>query len=419
MLITNAKKREHLDTWGVFADRPLDFATLFRRTLTLSLDTTSFSLAIRAQILSFVIHAFQSLDTAIVRKECAPLVSISTWHNISNDARRDELLDQTSHLRKQWRAAAKRFDAGDADTQSRLRFDRSWLYTLVLDFIGVLFDESGAEDVVRYCERFVEFLSDLQSQLPTRRYVNSLLQDLHVLPALAVSPVVHDEANGLLRDMAALLAHYTHFSVDDQTGAQLSETEAYDKHCTRLAVLQRLALKHFKDKLTVLALSNYGSIDKRDELAALLAPLTDDEIVQLADLLHLRTAYPSSCKVQIGRKFLLEALLGTFEKRPTFQDEARELSIMPTEQNIFDTSLARSEGYDGSKPLALPKLNLQYLSVGDFLWRSLVLYRNESFYGIRQDIEAALLRVEPTVGGSGETRFARAGKMAMPIQKLS
>ncbi|KIH90172.1 intron-binding protein aquarius [Sporothrix brasiliensis 5110] len=418
VLITNAKKREHLDTWGVFTDRPLDFASFFRRTLTMSLDT-SLSLAIRSQILYFVIHAFQSLDCAIVRKECAPLVSISTWHNISNDARRDELLDQTNHLRKAWRAAAKRFDAGDAATQARLRFDRSWLYSLVLDFIGVLFDETGAQDAVRYCERFVEFLSDLQSQLPTRRYVNALLQDLHVLPALAVSPVVHDEANGLLRDMASLLTHYTYFSVDDQTGAQLSETEAYDKHCGRLAALQRVALKHFKDKLTVLALSNYGSIDKRDELAGLLASLTDSEIVQLADLLHLRTAYPPSCKVQIGRTFLVEALLGTFEKRPTFQDEARNLSILPTEQTLFDTGLTRSDSYDGSRPLALPKLNLQYLSVGDFLWRSLVLYRCESFYSIRQDIEAALLRVESLPGNAGETRFTRIGKMVMPIQKLS
>lgn len=34
---------------------------------------------------------------------------------------------------------------------------------------------------LRYCERFLEFLSDLQSQLPTRRYVNTLLQDLHTL----------------------------------------------------------------------------------------------------------------------------------------------------------------------------------------------------------------------------------------------
>ena len=431
MLITSAKKREHLDTWGVFADRPLDFSSFFRRTLTMSLDA-AFSLTLRAHILTFIIHAFQSLDCAIVRKECAPLVSIATWHNIADDARRDELLDQTAYLRKAWRAAAKRFDAADDEGKARLRFDRSWLYSLVLDFVGVLFDEtlqnstsstsgssSSRRAAVLYCERFVEFLADLQSQLPTRRYVNALLQDLHVLPALAMSPLFSDEDNGLLRDMTALLAHYTFFSVNDQTGAQLSEAEAYDQHCTRLAVLQRLALKHFKDKLTVLALSNYGSIDKREELESLLEPLTDDEVVRLAGLLHLRTAYPPSCKVQIERKFLTEVLLSLFEKRPTFQDEARALDILPTEQSLFDKSLAQTDRYDGSRPLALPKLNLQYLSVGDFLWRSLVLYRCEAFYGIRQDIEMAAQLVAPAAGPAGETVFTGFSKMAMPVQKLS
>ncbi|CAK7563699.1 MAG: hypothetical protein SEPTF4163_001574 [Sporothrix epigloea] len=420
VLITSAKRREHLDTWGVFADRPLDFSSFFRRTLTMSLDAT-LSLTVRAHILIFIIHAFQSLECAIVRKECAPLVSIGTWHNIADDAKRDELLDQATHLRKAWRAAAKRFDAVDDEAKARLRFDRSWLYSLVLDFIDVLFDESAENRhaAVLYCERFVEFLVDLQSQLPTRRYINALLQDLHVLPALAVSPLFNDEDHGLLRDLTALLTHYTYFNVDDQTGAQLSETEAYDKKCARLAGLQRLSLKHFKEKLTVLALSNYGSIDNREELENLLEPLSDDEIVQLAGLLHLRTAYPPSCKVRIGRTFLTEVLLATFEKRPTFQDEARALDILPTERSLFDKSLAQTDRYDGSRPLALPKLNLQYLSVGDFLWRSLVLYRCEAFYSIRQDIEMAVQLAAPAAGNAGETVFTGFSKMAMPVQKLS
>ncbi|OAA56641.1 dead helicases superfamily protein [Niveomyces insectorum RCEF 264] len=418
VLITNAKKREHLETWDVFNERALDFSSLFRRILTMSLDS-SFSLAIRAHILSFVIHAFQSLDCAIVRKECAPLVSISIWHNIFDDAKREELLSQAGHLKKAWRAAAKRFDAADEPTKARLRFDRSWLYSLVLDFIGVLHDEPRGHENVYYCERFVEFLSDLQSQLPTRRYVNALLQDLHVLSALSLSPVYNDEDHSLLREMSALFAHYTYFSVDDQTGAQLSEAEAYDRHCAKLAVLQRLSLKHFKDKLTVLALSNYGAIDKREELENLLEPLTDDETVALASLLHLRTAYPSSCKVQINRKFLVEVLLSAFEKRQTFQDSARDLSILPTEQTLFEKSLLRTDSYDGSRPLALPKLNLQYISVGDFLWRSLVLYRYESFYGIRQDVEGALQRLKPDLGPAGETIFTGTSKMALPTQKVS
>ncbi|KAI1417713.1 P-loop containing nucleoside triphosphate hydrolase protein [Hypoxylon sp. FL1857] len=417
-LITNVKARERLETWSIFEDRPAEFSSLFTRILSMNLDQT-LSLTIRTHLLCFTIYAFQSLDWASVRKECAPLVSIGIWHNLSTESKRESKLSQNNQLRKAWKAAAKRYESADDATKARLRFERAWLYTLTLDFLRLLYDEKRKAEHVLYCERFVEFVSDLLSQLPTRRYVNTLLQDLHILPALRLSPMFSDEDNGLLRDQYSLLSHYVHFTIDDQTGVQHSRTEAYDKHCAELAKLQRVALRHFEDKLKVLALSNYGSIDKRSELENLLEALTDEETKRLATLLELRTEYPESVKVPIDRPFLTEVLLSTFEKRKTFQEVARDMSILPTEDSLFDQGLLRTDDYDGSKPLALPKLRLQYLSVGDFLWRALVLYRCEAFYGIRKDIGDALRRLRPESRRPGETTFAGFSRMALPISRPS
>ncbi len=239
------------------------------------------------------------------------------------------------------------------------------------------------------------------------------------MPASSLSPMFNDEDNSLLRELVSLLSHYTHFPIDDQTGAQLSHTEAYDRHCNGLAILQRIALKHFKEKLTILALSNYGSIDKRGELEGLLEPLTDAEILELCSLLGLRIEYPDSSKMTVNRKFLIEVLLSTYERRKTFRESARDLSILPTEQSLFEQSLLRTDSYDGSHPLALPKLNLQYLSVGDFLWRSLILHRCESFFSIRQDVENAVKKLKPELRRPGETTFTGFSKMALPISRPS
>lgn len=227
----------------------------------------------------------------------------------------------------------------------------------------------------------------------------------------------NDEENLLLRDLLSLLSHYTFFSIDDQTGVQHSRTEAYDQHCASLGKLQRVCIKHFKEKLTVLALSNYGAIDQREELEALLEPLTDEEVLRLITLLDLRSTYPESLEIPATRKFLLEVLLTTFERRKTFQEVAHGMSLVPTEKALFDNTFHQAENYDGSHPLALPKLNLQYLSVGDFLWRALILYRCESFYGVRKDIESALRRLRPEPSRPGEAHFAGFSKMAMPITK--
>lgn len=116
----------------------MDFSSLFRRVLSMSIDQT-LSIATRTQIMCFVIQGFQSLDCGIVRKECAPLVSISIWHNLVTEEKRDHLLDQDLHLHKPWRAALRRYEAADDATKARLRFERSWLYTLVLDFYSLLY----------------------------------------------------------------------------------------------------------------------------------------------------------------------------------------------------------------------------------------------------------------------------------------
>lgn len=263
----------------------------------------------------------------------------------------------------------------------------------------------------------MEFLSDLQSQLPTRRYVNTLLQDLNTLPAIRLSPAFNDEDNGLLRDLYALLKHYTYFSIDDYTGIQHNQTEAYEHHCATLASLQRVALKYFKDKLTVLALSNYGSIDRRPELEDHLKSLTDAEITGLCEHLDFRTSYPASATIVADRGFLTEVLVSGHEKRKTFQETARDLSVLPTELTLFEPTLVRNDNYNGSQPLAIPKLNLQYLTVGDFLWRSFILHRCEAFYEVRKHVEETIKRLRPTRNRNGQTNFEGLSKMALPITK--
>jgi len=45
--------------------------------------------------------------------------------------------------------------------------------------------------------------------------------------------------------------------------------------------------------------------------------------------------------------------------------------------------------------LALPKLNLQFLTLHDYLLRNFNLFRLESTYEIRQDIEDVVARMKP------------------------
>lgn len=275
-----------------------------------------------------------------------------------------------------------------------------------------------ALDDLTYCERFLEFLTDLESQLPTRRYVNTLIQDMNLLALIRNSPIFNDDKNGLLRDLFALLRHFVYFSIDDNTGSQYTQDQTNEQYCGLLARLQRTALKNFKSQLTILAFSNYGAIESREELETHLKQLTDLDLEKFCELLNFRTVYPNAAKIAITRELLMEILVSAHERKKTFRELVRGQTILPTEATLYEATLLRNESYNGSRSLAIPKLNLQYLSVGDFLWRSFILYRCESFFEIRKSLEDTIKRSQPrsTDQNSG-VRFDGFSRMAISISK--
>ncbi|KAJ5128522.1 CWF11 family [Penicillium atrosanguineum] len=416
-LIVGVKYREHLPIWNIFSDRGDDFSSLFHRILSMSIDP-SLATQSRMSIISFIIGAFQSLENVLIRQQCAPLVSISIWHNLVSDEARERVIAKSPTLKKAWRAAGKRYDAGDEPAKAKLRFERSWLYTMLLDFLQKL---NGAEkdqkENLLYCERFLELMVDLLSQLPTRRYVNTLLKDLNLLPIIRLSQIYRSPDNALFRDLYSLLKHFMDFAIDDYSGEALSPQAVYDLHNQELARLQRTAMKSFKDKLMILALSNLGSIEQRSELESQLSSLDESELQTLCSELGFRTSYPKSSNVKPNRQFWMEVLLTFYERRLSFQDTAAKLNIVPTEDSLYDSALMRNETYDGSRPLAIPKLNLQYLSIGDFLWRSFLLYRSEAFFQIRKDMESLVKRMQPRANRDGSLTFDGFSRMAIPITK--
>ncbi|KAK6369596.1 hypothetical protein LTS17_009502 [Exophiala oligosperma] len=412
----NVKQRANLQDWALFAERPQDFSALFRRILSLNLDS-SLDVSSRLSVLNFVIGAFQSLETDQVRKECAPLVSVSIWHNLHNDSARNKLLDSSSSRKKAWKAAQRRYEGADQEAQARLRFDRAWLYSMLVAFFGRLNNPKMAtSQEIIYCERFLEFLVDLVSQLPTRRYTNPLLRDLNTLAVIRTSKLIARDDAALLRDLVSLFDHFQSFAVDDMGNSESENDGIRKTHYEALARLQRVALQHFENKLKVLALSNYGSIDNRSDLESHFVALSDAEMESLCQHLGFRTAYPTAAAISANRAVLLETLLSSFSKPRDFQEVVTKFSILPTESSLYDARLLRNEQYDGSRPLGFPKLNLQYLTLSDFMWRSFQLYQTEAFYGIRKDMESVIKRMKPkTSRDRASTMFEGFSRMALPI----
>ncbi|KAF2863704.1 P-loop containing nucleoside triphosphate hydrolase protein [Piedraia hortae CBS 480.64] len=407
VLLVNAKRTDNLPTWSLFAERPAEFALFFHRVARLSIDQ-AVPLPMRTQVVVFLIDAFQSLDHHIVKKECAPLMSIGIWEHIHSDELREKMVAKSPLLQKAWRAAKKK--------KKDSVFERRWLKTIVVDLISLVYDVDLLSQRPRECfnhaERLLELLCDLQSNLPTRRFFNSLMQDLNLLPAAKLSPMYRDKDAARLRDMFSLLQHYTYFPLDDLTGKQLSRVEYEEVYNAKIARLQLSAYKLQPEKLKLLVTANYGSLGKRDELLGHLQELNDAELVELCSAVDLRTEYEEFHIV--NRAFLEEVLASFVESRPYCSDVLSKMNVFPTESELNSDLMQWVEDYDGTQALPLPKLNLQFLSLGDFLWRSFMLYRGETFYSIARHLRDTVEKIKPRLR-DGLTVFSGSSPMALPI----
>lgn len=111
-------------------------------------------------------------------------------------------------------------------------------------------------------------------------------------------------------------------------------------------------------------------------------------------------------------------MVSFFQKQQSQKEAINALPLYPNEQIMWDESLVPSINYSGEGCLALPKLNLQFLTLHDYLLRNFNLFRLESTYEIREDIQEAVPHLLSHVNNEGETAFRGWSRMAVPIKEF-
>jgi len=312
---------------------------------------------------------------------------------------------------------------GNSDVISfyRSQREREFLSKITEQFLQVL-DSIPAEgevneDAVSYCERFLELVTDLEAQLPTRRFFNTLLNDSHLVVCCYLSSLASREPEGhLFKQLLGRLKFYAGFEISDQTGSALTDHEMTDIHYNKITSLQRAAFKLFPD-LRSFALSNVAGVDTREALMKHFGVLSQQTLHEIASYLHLAPSSPP-CNT-FTRQLLLEILVSHHERRPSQLEAINALPLYPTEQILWDENIVPSEFYNGETCLALPKLNLQFLTLHDYLLRNFELFRLESTYEIREDVEDIVSRMKPWLTPEGNTEFSGWARMALPISSFT
>nr|POF00445.1 intron-binding protein aquarius [Quercus suber] len=375
--VENLQFRENVAAWVCFYDRKDIFKGFLERVLRLK-EGIELSIAEKTNYLVFMINAFQSLGDEVVSETVLRLASLQSWHSLSYGRFQELIKKWKRMIKREAKEATKRGELFDPSTKLEVKFLRN----LIEEFLEVLdstvfsqeqhvnedhkiIDAYGLKQVdnacVLYCERFMKFLIDLLSQLPTRRYLRPLVADVAVVAKCHMSALYKHEKGKLFAQLVNLLQFYEKFEVNDHVGTQLTD-----------------------DELRELALANIGAINKRADLSKKLSELSPMDLRDLVchKLKLISEEDPRSERVD----FLIEVMVSFFEKQQSQKEAINALPLYPNEQIMWDESLVPSINYSGEGCLALPKLNLQFLTLHDYLLRNFNLFRLESTYEIREDI---------------------------------
>ncbi|KAM9381229.1 RNA helicase aquarius [Phaethornis superciliosus] len=418
--MVNEKFRENVPAWETFKKKPEHFPFFFKCILKASLveNDSEYSLHEQTVLLLFLDHCFNSLEVDLIRSQVQQLISLPMWMALQ-PKRLEQELKKTPKLKKFWNLIKKNDEKIDEEARMQAYQERRFLSQLIQKFIAVLksIPVSGpiSMDKVHYCERFIELMLDLEALLPTRRWFNTVLDDSHLVVHCYLSSLAKREKEGhLFSQLLDMLKFYTGFEINDQTGNALTENEMTTIHYDRITSLQRAAFAHFPE-LYDFALSNVAAVDTRDSLVKIFGPLSSNTLHQVASYLCLLPPLPEGGNSSYEKEFLLELLVSRHERRISQIQQLNQMPLYPTEKIIWDENIVPTEYYSGEGCLALPKLNLQFLTLHDYLLRNFNLFRLESTYEIRQDIEDSVSRMKPWLSEYGGVVFGGWARMAQPI----
>ncbi|XP_053682709.1 RNA helicase aquarius isoform X2 [Sabethes cyaneus] len=423
VVMLNEKFREKVEVWKVFEERPDQFPVFFQQVLEACLEeitVTAFNMREQTALLVFLNHCFNSMEVELCRNQAKRLVSLAMWSCLQ-PKRREQELKEIPEWRKFWKKLQKR---DKPEMKLKLEWERHFLQNLVIKFMNILelIPEEGEvyEETVRYCERFLEFLIDLEALLPTRRFFNTVMDDCHVVVRCSMAPLLQRPEGNLFAQLLDMLKFYARFEINDETGDPLTDHDMTQLHYSKIKALQKAAFAKFPD-LRLFALSNVANVDTRESLEKHFGALDGKSLKDIACYLNLvpEELNPPFQWHRLDEPFLRELLISRHERRVSQLESLNEMPLYPTEEIIWNENIVPTEYYSGDGCLALPKLNLQFLTLHDYLLRNFNLFRLESTYEIRQDIEDAVSRMLPWQSEEGDVVFGGWARMALPIQSFA
>lgn len=399
---------------------------------------TSMSADVDSNFLSayvlFYLYSYQHLELAIIRSSLMKYLSLSLWDHVS-EHRINDILGKYPQIKPHWQHhIGSRVESTDKTNTKNKKVKTSnsevgykestFIPNLINRFFNIIENKATplTPSHTLFLERFLELLIDLLSQLATRRFLNTLLIDFHFIIRCQKSHYYQVlNSNNVFIKLLSMLNGLIHIEIDEHTGKVLSNEDVIGIQSEKIYVMQQTAFTLYKDKLLELVFSSIGELKKKENIRKYLSILNGEELVNFALKMSILgsndiVAYSEYNDPSTLVEYVTDIIIDHVALYPSQLDIANMLPLYPNESMIFNVNEVPLNKSDGTrKGLGLPKLNLQFLSIHDYLFRNFNLYRIETASQIRDDVVDTIKRMGPKEDIRGNTIFGGWSKYALPI----
>lgn len=447
--------QDKIDAWEYMRPQSEAFGPFFKACIRLALsDSKEFELTIidRYQILGFFNYAFNSIEVDFVNAQIKKYLPLSIWINLSERKREQELSKLSKRIRLAWRKLEDQDKKLDPQVLEERLFERKFMFNYIKQFLRILKnavvfgddDDYGSEQedpegeqvaegmnldrepqvdkqIALYCQRFLEFIIDTESQLPLRRFLHAILDYMHFIVRCRESELArHKSLEGhLFSQLIELLLHYSKYEIDIMTGDPLTDVEILRKHEAEILNLQKILWSKYPS-MKKFAIKPVKAIDNPSALYKIITSFeSKEELFDFLKTIGLVDDESLNEEDRDNAPLMASILMSHYKRYESQLIKINSIPLFPNESVIWDTSLVPDQYYNFEYPPALPKLNLQYLTMSDYLLRNFMLFRNESTYEIMQDLEDGINRSKCRWTTEGNFVTGPKQRMALIIKDYS
>jgi intron-binding protein aquarius len=159
--LLNEKYRQETITWESYFKTEEEFKSFLKQVLSLYESLTRIEKFI---YLEFLMNIYESLEVDVIRKNLLKLVSLPLWMNMKEKTIKENGNERVVKMIEKMKKEGK-----------YEKYEKDFFMMMINDYKTVIRKESFEEYEICFSERFLKFLIDLISKLPTRKYLQLVL----------------------------------------------------------------------------------------------------------------------------------------------------------------------------------------------------------------------------------------------------